>query len=211
MEIFWTLLYKIELLFILFFNKIKYGAVVILELIKLSDSLDKLGMKKEANLLDGMIKMAAESGDKRIAIRNDLSFPVQFKPINFARYITITTGNMIIANDGESIIIRWKDPSSGSEQDLTIGWDKISSSPRSDGMVKVSDLSDKFSSFKIRLEIDESHRGKTLSDKAGYTYVISGDGNSLTYSKGGVAGKRLDRTYPKWLQVVQNINRLPVK
>lgn len=184
---------------------------MLLDLIKLSDYLDKLGMKKEANLLDGMIKMAAESGKQNIAIKNDLSFPVQFKWINFARYMPITTGNMIMAKDGESIMIRWKDPSSGSEQDLTIGWDKISSSPRLDSMVKVSDLSDKLSSFKVKMEIDENHRGKTLSDKAGYTYVISGDGNSLTYSKGGVAGKRLDKTYPKWLQVVQNINRLPAK
>ena len=58
--------------------------------------------------------------------------------------------------------------------------------------------------------IDQQHRGKTLTDSAGYTYVTSTDGKSLTFSIKGSQPKTLNQSYKNWRGVVKNINAMPI-
>lgn len=58
--------------------------------------------------------------------------------------------------------------------------------------------------------IANTHWGKTLTDRAGYTYTISGDGKSLSYKKGDSKEVKLNQYYKNWKAVVANINALPI-
>lgn len=58
--------------------------------------------------------------------------------------------------------------------------------------------------------IDDAHKGKTLTDNAGYTYVVAPDGKSLTFSIKGSQPKTLNQSYKNWKSVVGNINAIPV-
>lgn len=181
---------------------------MIKELIKMANRLDSLGLKKETNAINDLIKFAASGESTRLAIKNNLKVSVGMKWANFSWYSDIAPGNMMSVRDGEGIMIKWKNQSSGAEENFTIDWNKISSAPNSGGLINLSDLSNKFSSVGLVAVIDESKRNKTLKDSYGYIYQIGWNGAYLKWSKDGKNWNILNQSYPKWSEVVKNINKI---
>jgi hypothetical protein len=180
------------------------------ELVEAAKELDLMGLSKEADVLDSIIKKLASGGEQQpIIISNDLKIPVELKWQSFSRYLQMKPGDGIGTKYGEPILVKWKDSSSGVENNITIDWNKISSAPKVSDAVNLSGLSDKFSGLAYKdTFFDKSLWGKKLSGKDGYTYVVGRDGRRLDYSRDGKTFKKLDKFYQKWDEVVSNIHKM---
>jgi hypothetical protein len=181
---------------------------VIESLIKIGNKLDSLNLIREADAVDALIRFAGEA-KKRTFIKNDLSIPVSLSMDGGGIFRPIAPGNMIEATPEKKVVVKCK-VRTGGEKTLTFEWSVISSAPRDEDVVKLSSLSEELTSIGLAAVIDESRRNKTLKDGSGYTYQIGWNGEYLRWSRDGKEWKILNQSYPKWSEVVKNINKMEI-